>query len=671
MSSRNIKRLINTLVLVLVMAFATSCASPADDRGSAGDVTGIVASENNDQTNNDQESNAPEENADTVNTEEQQEQNVPEATETSEVTGTPEATGTPESSENTQTSEDPATQENTGVTENTESVDNNVNKEDPVNDADNGVTGENVNTEDTGNKETADNGAVTENPEEEETEETFPDDNEEEPEETGNVQDNTGESEDIKKKESNKEDKNSSEGNAKVDSSQDKKAKELVKKLDSSTEIPTLCIYTKNNKEVLSRTEYVDCWVYTVNADDDHALTGAEAGIRVRGNSTAYGGNVELIRKNQVPYRIKFTNKTNLFGLNDDAKCKSWVLIKAEDNLVKTDIALGLGRRIIRDYCSDGILVRAYLNGSFKGVYELCEQSQVNKHRVNIYETPENYKGTDTGYLLEIDNYGEKPCFWINYCNQAKFTDINGVTKSFKPVTYSIKSDVYSDAQKNFIKTYVENTFKILYEACAKGNYYVINEENKLVKAKKKQITKKDSDGNAIPAAQIVVERVLNIDSVVDMYLLHEIVKSYDVGEGSFYMYADFSPVSEDTRLTFTCPWDFEWAYAGSLQQYHACVFNSESFAATYEERSNPWFIILMKQDWFVEKVKDRWTQLRTKPKKGVKNVISQAMDEVKAQLEMYTNDLGKSAVGRANSLVSWVYKRISFMDSKFLRTKE
>lgn len=658
MSSRKIRRLINALVLVLVMCFAASCASPAADRGSAGDAPIEVSP----------------------------------------------AVSVPENKDDT-ISKDAA-----GITENAGTVDNNINKENPVSDldagekagiddkevigekADNGEgnngenintdnsgdTGVNVNTGDTENIKADENGKVTENAEvdennvatenpendnapvqDEDPEETFPDDNDDEPEEA---------SEEIKKKESQKEDKNSSE--AKVDSSQDKKAKELVKKLDSSTEIPTLCIYTKNNKEVLSRTEYVDCWVYTVNADEDHELSGAEAGIRVRGNSTAYGGNVDLIRKNQVPYRIKFTGKTNLFGLNDDAKCKNWVLIKAEDNLVKTDIALGLGRRIIRDYCSDGILVKAYLNGSFKGIYELCEQSQVNKHRVNIYETPENYKGTDTGYLLEIDNYGEKPCFWINYCNQAKFTDINGVTKSFKPVTYSIKSDVYSDEQKEFIKNYVNNTFKILYEACAKGNYYVLNDENKLVKAKKKQITKKDSDGNAISPAQIVVERVINIDSVVDMYLLHEIVKSYDVGEGSFYMYADFSPVSEDSRLTFTCPWDFEWAYAGSLTQYHACVFNSESFAATYEERSNPWFIILMKQDWFVEKVKDRWTQLRTKPKKGVKNVISQGMDEVKAQLEKYTDDLGKGAVGRANSLVSWVYKRISFMDSKFLRSK-
>ena len=443
--------------------------------------------------------------------------------------------------------------------------------------------------------------------------------------------------------------------------------KKQLKKLSSSTDIPTVCIYTKNCAEVVSREDYVDCYVYTINCDKEYKLSGDEAGIRVRGNSTAYGGNVSQIRKNQVPYRIKFKTKTNMFGLNSDAKCKSCVLVKAESNLVKTEIALRLGRTIVREYCSDGLLVHAYLNGVYKGTYQLCEQNQVNKHRINIYETPENYKGTDTGYLVEIDNYGEKPCFWIDY-GKNKTTDIAGRTKTFKTVCYSIKSDIYSDEQKQFIKNYVSNTFKILYEACEKKNYYFLDEDQKLVKAKKKQLNKTDSDGNPIDPAMIVAEKVINIDSVVDMYILHEIVKSYDVGEGSFYMYADFSPSSTDSRLTFTCPWDFEWAYAGSTSEYHAALFNTDSFAATYEERSNPWFIVLMKQDWFVERVKERWTELRKKPGKGKKNAISTAMDEVLEILETYKKDLGKSgSVSAAKSLVSWVEKRISFMDNEFL----
>ena len=107
----------------------------------------------------------------------------------------------------------------------------------------------------------------------------------------------------------------------------DKTIRKFAKNLEKTTDIPTILVYTEENAEVVSRDEYVNCTVYTINCDDDFKLFGNEAGIRVRGNSTAFGGNVGMIRKNQVPYRIKFDKKTNLFGLNDEAECKSWVLL--------------------------------------------------------------------------------------------------------------------------------------------------------------------------------------------------------------------------------------------------------------------------------------------------------------------------------------------------------
>jgi hypothetical protein len=143
-----------------------------------------------------------------------------------------------------------------------------------------------------------------------------------------------------------------------------------------------------------------------------------------------------------------------------------------------------------------------------------------------------------------------------------------------------------------------------------------------------------------------------------------------DVGEGSFYMYADFDPESEDSRLTFTCPWDFEWAYGGSSNGLYAAVFNTDEFAKTYEERSNPWYIILMKQEWFHDMVSERWTELRTNPKGEKKDPIKECMLEEEAILEKYEDDLsknGKNAIKRARNLISYVNSRIKFMDEEFL----
>ena len=453
----------------------------------------------------------------------------------------------------------------------------------------------------------------------------------------------------------------------------DKTIRKFVKNLEKTTDIHTICVYTKDNAEVISRETYVDCTVYTLNCDEEYKLIGNEAGIRVRGNSTAYGGNVSMIRKNQVPYRIKFSKKTNMLGLNDGAECKSWVLVKAEYDLLKNDIAFRLGRTILHEdnYCSDGTLVHVYLNGVFKGVYELCEQSQVNKHRINIPETPKDYTGTDIAYLVEIDNYGEKPCFSVNY-NGAAITDINGAEKKFKAMFYSVKSDVYSDAQTKYIKNYVNNVFKVLYEACENGNYYFLNDDNNPVAAKKKKLKVKDENGNLKDPAEVVAESVLDLDSVVDLYLVYEIAKDRDVGEGSFYMYADFSADSTDHRLTFTCPWDFEWAYEGSALGVYAGAFNPDSFAEIYEERSNPWFVLLMKQDWFVERVRKRWEELRTPDEQGI-DPISRCMQEEKELLQTYKNDLarqGSNACKKAEALISWTEKRLRWLDGWLMDDK-
>ena len=131
-------------------------------------------------------------------------------------------------------------------------------------------------------------------------------------------------------------------------------------------------------------------------------------------------------------------------------------------------------------------------------------------------------------------------------------------------------------------------------------------------------------------------------------------------------MYADFSAESEDYRLTFTCPWDFEWAYEGPSSGKYAAVFNTESFVETFEERSNPWFILLIKQDWFKERVIRRWTELRTADEETGTDPISKCFEEERELLNKYNKDLarqGNNACKKAENLISWTEKRIKWLD--------
>ena len=294
--------------------------------------------------------------------------------------------------------------------------------------------------------------------------------------------------------------------------SADKAEKEsFKKKVRSESKIPVISVTTAPDDMIASREKYTSCVVDVFNCDEKLEINEASAGIKVRGNSSAYYGDVSQILANKVPYRIKFDKKTNMLGLNNGAECKSWVLLKSEWDLIRNDIAFRFGRTIMGDsnFCSDGQLVHLYVNEEFQGVYELCEQCQINPNRVDISEPAEGYTDTDIGYYLELDNYAtsdeDNHYISMDYEN-ATVTDINGETRQFVPAEYSIKNDLYSQNQIDFIDKYLNNLFKIVYEACENGKYYKFDENYDLV----------DSD---VTTAEEAVSNVLDIDSVRDMYM--------------------------------------------------------------------------------------------------------------------------------------------------------
>ena len=141
--------------------------------------------------------------------------------------------------------------------------------------------------------------------------------------------------------------------------SADKTEKDSFKeKIQSQSKIPVISVTTAPDDLIASREKYTSCVVDVFNCDEGMEISEASAGIKVRGNSSAFYGDVNKILSNQVPYRIKFDKKTNMLGLNNGAECKSWVLLKSDWDLIRNDIAFRFGRTIMGDgnFCSDGQL---------------------------------------------------------------------------------------------------------------------------------------------------------------------------------------------------------------------------------------------------------------------------------------------------------------------------
>ncbi|MCL2183269.1 MAG: CotH kinase family protein [Chitinispirillia bacterium] len=112
--------------------------------------------------------------------------------------------------------------------------------------------------------------------------------------------------------------------------------------------------------------------------------------IRVRGNSTA--------GMDKKPYRIKFAKEQSLFG---KPKANSWVLLANyyDHTMALNAVAFALGQRLKLKHTPTSQYVDLYfvVNGQerYKGIYQLTEQIQVKKDRVNVDKT--------RGWLVEFD----------------------------------------------------------------------------------------------------------------------------------------------------------------------------------------------------------------------------------------------------------------------------
>ena len=408
---------------------------------------------------------------------------------------------------------------------------------------------------------------------------------------------------------------------------------------------PCIRVTTEDDQPILSRKEYVPAEIRVFNCDAEDELT-AEGGIRVRGNSTAEQGD-------EKPYRIKFTEKQNLLGLHEGKKYKSWVLLRAYENLATDYMAFHLAKAIFDGayYSSDSCYINLYINDVYWGIYVLCEQSQAAKGRIDIYEPHEDEAGTEIGYLLEMDNYpdpDDHPFFEIP--SRSAVTDIAGTKRVLPDRAYSIKSDTASQDQKTFIRKHLSGVFSILYEAAENGRPMMLNEDQQAVPAEGMYETPLEA-----------VSAVIDLESLANMLILEELIQNYDVGMGSFFMAVDFSPESLYRKLTFLSPWDSSWAYSEPPDGgYYASTFQKR---LTGYDPSNPWYILAMKIDGFREIVREKWRGL------AESGVLEETVRRVEEDCEALAGDLGPEGGARidlARGIADYVRARIEWLNGQW-----
>lgn len=159
--------------------------------------------------------------------------------------------------------------------------------------------------------------------------------------------------------------------------------------------IPYVSVHTLGSVDPLDKVNDIPCWASVVWED---GLVYDTATVRLRGNAS-----MQFPKK---PYRLKFDKKKNLIG--SPAKAKKWCLLNnyGDKTLLRNPVAMDYSRRLGQAYTSWMELVEVYFNGEYKGVYQLADQVEIDKNKINI--TVVDSTDVTGGYHLEMDGYASE-----------------------------------------------------------------------------------------------------------------------------------------------------------------------------------------------------------------------------------------------------------------------
>lgn len=366
----------------------------------------------------------------------------------------------------------------------------------------------------------------------------------------------------------------------------------------------------------LNKPDYTSCRISVSSSEAEYSLNEVSGGVKVRGNYTA--------NYDKKPLRIKFDKKQNLLGLNNGLKAKSWVLLAdvKDSSFLRNASAFYLGHKILGSdgyYTTDFMPVKVNINGSFWGTYLLVEQQQVGNGRIDISEAEESWTTSDFGYFVEYDGYYTEegangdPTFTLNYANNSPLNGPNGNNVYAGNKGYTLKSDIYLDSQRVFASTYLENLYRLSYYA-TKGTYYDLSQDGlSLVRTSVSTVSKH-------------INRYIDLQSLVDTYILNEIACDPDIGWSSFYLDFDMGE-GKDHRLRFEAPWDWDSAF-GNRSGF---CDNARGYYAYGS--GNPWLNLLTGQSFFQDMIRAKWAQLIEN------NVFQSLFDTMHLYSSLYQDD--------------------------------
>lgn len=380
------------------------------------------------------------------------------------------------------------------------------------------------------------------------------------------------------------------------------------------------------------------------NPDNNLTVGGMTTEIRGRGNYTW------SLPSKKKPYQIKFAdgNSQNMLGMGSG---RAWILLAntTDASLMRNKVALDLAEEFGLAYTTESRWVDLVINGQSWGNYLLTEKVEAKKTRVNLT--------SKQGVLVEQDyNYGTgDPVFFRTPRGKSYF--------------------VLKDAKSGNPDTLAQLSTPEFADTKAGWDAFV---------AKITELDNLLADPNANWAR---ISQLIDVDSFVKMFFLYEFTENQELARSSVHFYMD----GTTDKIHAGPVWDFDVAMGNFDDNLLGRGGNPEVDYVVNVVKwrpdglGNDWFPQLLKSTSFNARATEMYPTLRPRID-DVPGKISEYRDYLKrsapANFSRWTGILGNHTLlpygtrsyastwgGEVDRLMSWVVRRVNYMDKKYAGT--
>lgn len=369
------------------------------------------------------------------------------------------------------------------------------------------------------------------------------------------------------------------------------------------TGLPVIYLKLDNDEKITDRETWKSGVMRIRNTDDYSACTnlyteeGGGIQLKGRGNSTWW--QFQTIKR---AYSLKLEEKTSLFGMESS---KNWTLLAnfMDRSNLRNLFAYNLSGRLGMEYCASSF-VNLYLNGTYQGVYQLCQKpsapidewDELGETLAEAIAYRENLSEKNTQKLIDA---AKTDLSWMTEKIWNGYTVSDYIDLSDKKLygNHFIEYDYYYDEPSKF---HTANGVPL--NIRSPENLYTNPSAMKALQKHVQNFEDALYSHTFMNDSGLHYSAYVDMDSLVDYYIVNALIKNVEFGYKSMYLYLDSEGI-----IHFGPCWDYDWS---SGNHFLGAAPNPRAWYDDWRASTNTWYHQLYSDPYFVALVQERWFRI-------------------------------------------------------------